>query len=301
VLHTPDTGTPLLPLLGQIPVPCAIGLTMGEASDTLLRGLYMRLLTHDVTNAVFAARLDRYIEKYDDTSWSALQMLYRTHTFRLVDKSWNRPISLPSGEIPRMLFLRANPVNAQQGMLPIDSEIKGIKRSLERRTGEFEWRDEGALEADELLDYLLQHRPHLLHFSGHGSNFGALLLETADSAKVYVRPGQIAPMIAFFDSVRCVVLNACYSAVLADLLADHGIVVIGMSDAVSDKAARSFARGFYTVLASGESVSHAYELAKYQIRMTVATDEAHIPQIRNPELASTLYFFKQENFKRRSS
>lgn len=304
VLHTPEIGYPLLPLLGQLPVPCAIGLTMGNASDTLLRGLYMRLLTHDVINAVFAARLDRYIEKYDDNSWSALQMLCRTRPFRLVANSWNDPVSCsPSekNEIPRLLFLRANPLNAQQGQLPIDHEIQEIKRVLEWREGEFDMHDEGALAPDQLLRYLLKRRPNLLHFSGHGSNRGSLLFETADSAKVFVRPEQIAPMIAEFPTVQCVVLNACYSEALADLLANHGKVVIGTSQAISNVAAASFSFGFYQALTFGESVASAFKLALRQIGMSKASDEIHIFQIRNAERAAELYFFKQDDFKRRLS
>jgi len=301
VLHTPSIGAPLLPLLGQFPVPCAIGLTMGDASGTLIRGLYMRLLTHDVTNAVFAARLDRYIEKYDDDSWSALEMLCRTHPPRIVDRSWNRAVTRPSAEIPRLLFLRANPLDAQQGMLPIDSEIKKIKRALEWREGEFDMHDEGALEMEDFSRHLLKNRPNLLHFSGHGSNRGSLLWERGDSTKVYMKPEQIAPIIADLDTVSCVILNACYSTTLADLLAERGIVVIGMSQSVSNESATHFARGFYQALAFGENVAHAFKFATHEIGLSGATDEAHIPQIKNSERASKLYFFEQDDFKRRSS
>jgi hypothetical protein len=264
----------------------------------------MRLLTHDIINAVFAARLDRYIEKHDDVSWSTLQMVCRTHPFRLVAASWNIPVSCsPSetSEIPRLLFLRANPLDAQQGTLPIDHEIKKIKGVLKWRVGEFEMRDEGALEPHEILGYLLETRPHLLHFSGHGSNLGSLLLETADSTKVYVKPKQVASMIAEFRTVQCVVLNACYSEVLADLLANHDTVVIGTNQAISDVVAASFSFGFYQALTFGESVASAFKLALRQIGMSKASDESHHFQIRNAERAAELYFFKQDDFKRRLS
>jgi hypothetical protein len=298
LIHTPSDDTPMLPILATLPVPCAVGLTMSSASMTLLRGLIARLLTCDVATAVHLARLDHYIEPPHDISWSALHLLCRTEPFHLVDQSWNRPAQFDStNPIPRMLFLRANPLDAQQGMIPIDREIKAIRTQLERRPNSVYMIDRGALERHELSGYLLKIRPHLLHFSAHGSDRASLLLEDNDGNKTFVRTDQIAPLIVAIDSIRCVVLNACFSAALADRLEQSGMVVIGMSASVSDDAAKAFAFGFYQALALGESVACAFELGRLQIGMSGATDEVDIPQLRNSERAAQLTFFQREHFK----
>ena len=52
----------------------------------------------------------------------------------------------------------------------------------------------------------------------------------------------LAGLFALFaSSVECVVLNACYSAVQAEAIAEHIPHVIGMSQAISDQAAMEFA------------------------------------------------------------
>jgi hypothetical protein len=53
--------------------------------------------------------------------------------------------------------------------------------------------------------------------------------------------------------VRLVVLNACYSASIVEALRAHVDCVVGMTDAIHDDAARSFATGFYGGLGEHES------------------------------------------------
>jgi hypothetical protein len=55
-------------------------------------------------------------------------------------------------------------------------------------------------------------------------------------------------------SARVVVLNACYSDVQADALCSVVDCVIGMTGAIHDDAARSFAMSFYRALGSRRSV-----------------------------------------------
>src|SRR5262249_54446557 len=67
--------------------------------------------------------------------------------------------------------------------------------------------------------------------------------------------------------VRCVVLNACYSAAQAGALVEHVDVVIGMTSAIKDQAAIAFASAFYQALGYGESVQAAFELGKNRIEL----------------------------------
>ncbi|HXO74251.1 MAG TPA: hypothetical protein VN824_03450, partial [Puia sp.] len=69
------------------------------------------------------------------------------------------------------------------------------------------------------------------------------------------------------DHVQCVLLNACYSAKQADIIARHIDFVIGMTQAIDDKAALAFAVGFYAALGSGKSVEMAYRFGCNAIQL----------------------------------
>jgi len=71
----------------------------------------------------------------------------------------------------------------------------------------------------------------------------------------------------FVTQVKCIILNACYSKDQAIAIAEHIDYVIGMSQAIGDKAAISFAVGFYQALGAGRTIQDAYELGCVQIRL----------------------------------
>jgi hypothetical protein len=60
------------------------------------------------------------------------------------------------------------------------------------------------------------------------------------------------------SSVKLIVLGACYSELNAQALLRHVGCVVGMSGAIADDAARSFAIGFYGGLGERESIAAAY-------------------------------------------
>jgi hypothetical protein len=83
-----------------------------------------------------------------------------------------------------------------------------------------------------------------------------------------------------------VVLNACYSAPQAHAIAQSIDCVIGLSDAISDRAALRFSVAFYQALAYGRDVGAAFELACVQLELA-GIDEAQTPRLvtRDPALA----------------
>ena len=62
-------------------------------------------------------------------------------------------------------------------------------------------------------------------------------------------------------------LNACYSEQQAKAIAQHIPYVIGMNQAIGDRAAIEFAIGFYDALGAGESVDFSYKLGCNAIQM----------------------------------
>lgn len=180
----------------------------------------------------------------------------------------------------RILFLGSSPDDLSR--LRLDQEVRQIDLAL--RTGEF--RDHfflsshWAVRPNDLQACLLRHRPNIVHFSGHGSAEQAIFLEDESGRRCKVDGDVLARLLGVFkSSVRCVVLNACYSADQAKAIAQQVDCVVGMSTAVGDQAAISFAASFYQALAFGDNVANAFELGCVQIALDGQRQEVDTPRL----------------------
>jgi hypothetical protein len=107
-----------------------------------------------------------------------------------------------------------------------------------------------------------------VHFSGHGTSTGELCCEDELGKIKPVQPESLAALFALVDEqVECVVLNACYSEIQADAIAKHIQYVIGMNQAIGDKAAIAFAVGFYKALGANRSIEKAYKFGCVEIQL----------------------------------
>ncbi|RLC82101.1 MAG: hypothetical protein DRJ03_19460 [Chloroflexi bacterium] len=165
-----------------------------------------------------------------------------------------------------ILFLAANPVDTIS--LRLDEELRAIDRKLRQSEFRdiFELEQQWAVRVSDLQEFLLRHKPHIVHFSGHGSQSSEIVFQD-DSG--YGRPVSVRALSSLFstlkDNIRCVVLNACYSENQAQVIAQHIECVVGMSRAITDPAAISFASSFYQALGFGRSIKTAFELGCGQI------------------------------------
>ena len=125
----------------------------------------------------------------------------------------------------------------------------------------FDLKQRWAVRFGDVYQALLDFKPQIVHFSGHGSGNDGLALEDEDGNLKLVDNLALAKLFELFSTtVECVVLNACYSEVQAIAIAKHIPYVIGMNQEIGDKAAIKFATGFYNALGAGESVEFAYKL-----------------------------------------
>lgn len=116
----------------------------------------------------------------------------------------------------KVLFLAANPI--KKNILSLDEEIRAITKRIRMS----EHRDSldliPVLEArpDDLLQALNQHKPHIVHFSGHGAPEGQIFLDDNDGNPTPVNADTLQRLFSSLkDNIRLVVLNACYSKVQA--------------------------------------------------------------------------------------
>ncbi|MEZ4629272.1 MAG: SUMF1/EgtB/PvdO family nonheme iron enzyme [Deinococcales bacterium] len=180
----------------------------------------------------------------------------------------------------KILFLAASPRDMDK--LALFEELDGVRQILKRAPfrKRFILEQEWAVQADELQDHLLDHRPNILHFSRHGSKSGGIYLETVTGDRQLVRGdgdfetspklgnSAIAELIGLIgDEISCVVLNACYTEPLAQAIIEHVEYVVGMGRAITDDAAIAFSKGFYRGLGQGFDVEKAYRLGCNQINI----------------------------------
>jgi hypothetical protein len=184
-----------------------------------------------------------------------------------------------TGEKIRILFLTANPTDTNR--LRLDEESRAIDQSLRRAEfrDRFELEQFQAVRVGDLQECLLRFKPHIVHFSGHGSEEGEIYLQDVTGTSKPVSEKSLGKLFAVLkDNIRCVVLNACYSQKQTDAIAEHIDAVVGMSTAIGDQAAISFSAAFYQALAYGRDLQTAFDLGTIQI------DLESIPEEDTPQL-----------------
>lgn len=180
----------------------------------------------------------------------------------------------PSEELPpinSILFLSADPTDL--GRLRLSEEIREIEEKLQLARGENQilFTSKSSVRPADMSQWLLDIKPQIVHFSGHGAKSGELYIENIQGQAHRITPSALSALFrAFSKQVQCVVLNACYSEIQAQAIAQHIHYVIGTNHAISDRAAISFSVGFYQGLAAGRSVEGAYELGCALIELQIA-------------------------------
>ncbi len=196
-----------------------------------------------------------------------------------------------------ILFLAANPKDTSR--LDLEGECAAIEHELRlaRHGNDFEFRSKWVVTVDEMARHLIDLDPTIIHFSGHGrrntSGSGAAtsrdVVLPSDSG-IYLHDEQqgvqlvtgraLALMVkASAPSTRLVVLNACYSDDHAEALCQVVDCVVGMTRAIQDHAAHSFAVAFYRALGHRFSVGNAVAHAVATLAAKQLPDES-VPRCR---------------------
>ena len=179
----------------------------------------------------------------------------------------------------KILFLAANPSDTDK--LALDNEIREIStkiRAAEHRDS-IELISAWAVRPDDLLQLLNEHKPQIIHFSGHGSDSGEIILTDNNGVS---KPVSSKAMKALFtalkDNVRAVILNACYSKEQAEAITQVIDCAVGMNNSIGDDAAITFASSFYRAIGFGRSIQDAFN----QGIASLALED--IPEENTPEL-----------------
>lgn len=179
-----------------------------------------------------------------------------------------KQVMIPQVTAKIILFIGADP--SDQSRLRLGEEVREIaeKLQLAKLRDEFKLEQRHATRVVDLTQALLDVKPNIVHFSGHGTLDGTLCLEDSRGLTHPVPPEALGDLFEqFARDVGCVVLNACFSESQAASIARHVNYVIGMSADIGDKAAIAFSVGFYQALGAGRTIADAYKLGCVQIRL----------------------------------
>ena len=177
-----------------------------------------------------------------------------------------------------ILFLGASPKDLD--VLRINEEIQRIKDGLDAATyrHQFAFVTEPAVQISTITKAMQEYSPAIVHFSGHGSGEDGISVESESGEEVLFPNAGLDRLFRITtEHVECVILNACYASVQAEIISRHGIYVIGMNNSIEDTASIKFAIGFYQSLGEGKDYEYAFDIA--MINISSFLDSADIPEL----------------------
>lgn len=184
-----------------------------------------------------------------------------------------------------ILFLAADPSGSSADRLHLDRELREIQEKLRLANLRelFKLEVKMAVRPSDLSQALLDFSPEFVHFSGHGTESGNLLIEDEAGRIQPIDPETLAETFELVsEHVKCVILNACHSEAQAQAIARSIDYVIGMNKAIGDDAAIWFSVGFYQALGAGRSIEKAYRFGCNQIRLQGIPENLTPVLIRKP-------------------
>ena len=170
--------------------------------------------------------------------------------------------------VKKILILSSNPKTTPR--LRFDEEVREIEEGLKRSQyrWQFQIQSRLAVRLRDLRRALLDIKPQIVHFIGHGKEDGLLVEDEIGNAVRISRKALAGLFQLFSDQVECVILSACYSAPQAAAISKHIHHVIGMCKEIKEKAAIEFAVGIYDALGAGKSVEEAFKFGCNAILVT---------------------------------
>jgi hypothetical protein len=169
----------------------------------------------------------------------------------------------------RILFLSANPWTTSR--ILVDEEAREIFERIQEGPyrERFELHKHAATRAIDLQRLLLIHKPHIVHFSGHGSKKHKIILGgVSGRGKTIDQQGLVEVLGLYNTHLRVVLLNACFTKAQARSIAEVIDYAVGTGKGIGDKGSVAFAGAFYRALGFGKSIREAFDSARAELVLT---------------------------------
>jgi len=183
----------------------------------------------------------------------------------------------------KILVVFANPKGSDP--LRLGEEDRIIRECIERSKNRdnLHYEIQHAVRVKDVQRALLEDNYHIVQFSGHATPSGNLAFEDETGKPKLVPQQALASLLSNFDSIECVILNACYSVSQGRLISLGVPFIIAMDGPISDNTAKLFTRGFYDTIGAGRDYRFAYRIGCNAIAMEGYSDEA-TPQLLEKQL-----------------
>jgi len=188
---------------------------------------------------------------------------------------------LKKDEKLKILFLAANP--AYTPILKIEEESRAIQRRIwaAQNRNNFTMVSAWAVRPNDLLQTFMEHKPHIVHFSGHGDKDGELLFLDKNGDPKPVSNDAIQSLFETLqDNIRLAFFNACHTKEQAQAVVSHIDFAIGMNKAITDEAARVFSASFYGALGYGRNIQNAFDQGLVALKLE-GISEDQIPELHS--------------------
>ena len=200
-----------------------------------------------------------------------------------------------------ILFLAANPQDTQK--LALDQEVRSITEAIRKSEGRdgIEFFSRWAVQSLDILQAINETDPEIIHFSGHGSEKGEIVLDDGSGNMSMVSKEAMAAAVAsaskkgeddFF-------FNACFSQKEAQAVVDKVEAAIGMNTEIGDEAAIVFAAQFYSSIGFGQNLQQAFDQAKAALLLKgIAEENTPVLYVRKGLLAQDIVMVESEALKK---
>jgi len=179
----------------------------------------------------------------------------------------------------RILFLSANPQTT--GRILVDEEAREVFEKLQEGPyrDRFELYKHTAIRPIDLQRLMMMYKPHIVHFSAHGSNKKRIILGGAPGRGKEVNCQGLVQMFRLYrNHLRLVILNACFTKDQARSLSEIIDYSVGTGRRIGDKGSVAFAGAFYRALGFGKNIKQSFESAKAELALS------NVPRTKGIEL-----------------
>lgn len=179
-----------------------------------------------------------------------------------------------------VLYLGTSPED--EARLKIDAEARDIREAIRKSDNPqcVEFSDRWAVRQTDLLQALNETNPDIVHFSGHGADDGSIILEDQFGNAALLDKERLSVVIgAAAKHVRLIVFNACHSDEEAEKVLHHVDATIGMTNSITDEAAKAFAAQLYSSIGFGLDLETAFNQACAAIAL-ISPEEIETPMLR---------------------
>jgi len=138
----------------------------------------------------------------------------------------------------------------------------------------------------DIIDTLNREKPHIVHFSGHGSSEGKLeILDSSGHYDEHISGETLRGLFKTIKSVRFIFFNTCYSKSFGELLIQEIDYILVMEGKIQNRTAKDISNRFYKSFLANQTIQDSFK----QIEVYLSnSSEKDIPKLLNRDNISDI-------------